>query len=98
MANRLKMAIGESIFTLRQRGWSVRRIARELGIHRETVARYLRRGQLRSKPANAPPGPEAAEAGAKPANAPPGKGRPGSGAKPANAPLGSEDGGGESPC
>ena len=45
MANLLKMAVIESIVTLRQRGWSLRRIARELGIHRETVARHLRQGQ-----------------------------------------------------
>ena len=42
MANRLKAATVHSILTLRQRGWSYRRIARELGIHRETVARYVR--------------------------------------------------------
>lgn len=28
--------------TLRRRGWSCRRIARELGVNRETVSRYLR--------------------------------------------------------
>jgi transposase len=42
MANQLKMAKIHSIQTLHARGWSQRRIARELGIHRETVARYLR--------------------------------------------------------
>jgi transposase len=41
MANRLKMAKVHSIQTLHARGWSQRRIARELGIHRETVARYV---------------------------------------------------------
>ena len=41
MANRLKMAKIHSIQTLHARGWSQRRIARELGIHRETVARYV---------------------------------------------------------
>lgn len=42
MANRLKMAKINAILTLRERGWSCRRIARELGIHRETVGRYVR--------------------------------------------------------
>jgi hypothetical protein len=41
MANRLKMAKVHSIQVLHARGWSQRRIARELGIHRETVARYV---------------------------------------------------------
>jgi transposase len=31
----------QSIRSLAERGWSRRRIARELGLHRETVARYL---------------------------------------------------------
>ena len=42
MANQLKMAKVQSIQTLHARGWSQRRIARELGVHRETVARYVR--------------------------------------------------------
>ena len=41
MANQLKMALVESIITLHGHGWSRRRIARELGIHRETVGRYV---------------------------------------------------------
>lgn len=41
MANRLKMAKVHSIQVLHARGWSQRRIVRELGIHRETVARYV---------------------------------------------------------
>lgn len=55
MANRLRMGVIDSIITLHRRGWSVRRIARELGIHRETVASHLKQG-LESKPANAPLG------------------------------------------
>jgi IS30 family transposase len=43
MANQLKMAMVHAIITLLERGWSYRRIARELGLHRETVAR---RGSL----------------------------------------------------
>ncbi len=42
MANQLKMAKVHTILTLRARGWSYRRIGRELGVHRETAARYAR--------------------------------------------------------
>ena len=42
MANQLTMAKVHSILTLHQRGWSNRRIARALGIHRKTVGRYVR--------------------------------------------------------
>ena len=41
MANQLKMVMVNTILTLKQRGWSQRRIARELGINRETVAKYI---------------------------------------------------------
>src|SRR6516162_7928515 len=58
MANLLKMAISETIRTLHRRGWSQRRIAAELGIHRETVARHLRLPDSDPKPANAPTGPD----------------------------------------
>lgn len=44
MANRLRMAKVHSIQTLHARGWSQRRIARALGVDRETVARYVRAG------------------------------------------------------
>jgi IS30 family transposase len=67
MGNQLKMAFIDSIFTLHQRGWSQRRIARELGIHRETVAQYLQQGPPESKPAIAPVGSEAVSAESKPA-------------------------------
>ena len=39
MANQIKMATSASIVELYERGWSKRRIARELGLDRETVAR-----------------------------------------------------------
>lgn len=42
MANHLKMAKVSGILLLRERGWSFRRIARELGVHRVTVARHVR--------------------------------------------------------
>lgn len=69
MANQLKMAKMQAIIGLLEQGWSYRRIARELGIHRETVARYDRLRQL--KPANPTPG-SGDEDFSKPANATPG--------------------------
>ena len=48
MANLLSMATIDAILTLRQRNWSIRRIAKELGLHRDTVARHL---QLQQQPA-----------------------------------------------
>ncbi len=62
MANQLKMAKVHAIRVLRERGWSYRRIARELGIHRETVARYLAlaRGSP-SKPAKVITGSESSD-------------------------------------
>ena len=72
MSNLLKMAVSETIRTLHRRGWSQRRIADELGINRETVARHLRRADPPSKPANTPPGSGTSDDAPKPANAPPG--------------------------
>lgn len=72
MANQLRVAQIHSILTLYERGWSCRRIARELGIHRETVARHVRvRGSdpPGSKPATAPTGSSEVSA-SKPATAP----------------------------
>jgi transposase len=59
MANVLKMAKGHSIQVLHARGWSQRRIARALGVHRETVARYVRlaEGSPRDGP-TVPDGPD----------------------------------------
>jgi transposase len=42
MSNVLKVSLQTTIHSLAERGWSQRRIARELGINRETVGRYLR--------------------------------------------------------
>ena len=57
MANQLKMDMVNAILTLKQRGWSQRRIARELGINRETVAKYINLPDAGPKPAtNAPTG------------------------------------------
>jgi transposase len=51
MANSLKMATANAIVALWRRGWSYRRIARELGIHRETVCRYVKLALEEAKPA-----------------------------------------------
>ena len=82
MARQLKVAKVLSIKSLHALGWSQRRIANELDINRETVARYLKEA---AKPAKAPTWP----VDSKPAKAPPGS-ESGSGAsKPAKAPTGS---------
>jgi transposase len=56
--NRLEMDLQESILTLTAKGWSQRKIARELQIDRETVARYRRLAKAgeAAKPANPPAG------------------------------------------
>jgi transposase len=88
MANLLKMAISETIRTLHRRGWSQRRIADELSVNRETVARYLRLPEPDPKPANAPSGSEAAGDTSKPANAPLGSEGTEDTPDPARAPAG----------
>lgn len=52
MSNELGMAMQQAILALKARCWSHRRIAREMGIHRETVGRYL---SLAAKPTINPP-------------------------------------------
>jgi len=72
MANQLKVAVADAIIGLLEHGWSYRRIARELGVHRETVARYDRlRRSSGSKPSNPTPGSDG-ENHSKPANVTPG--------------------------
>ncbi len=56
MANQLTMADIQAILTLHQRGWRNRRIARELNVDRETVAKYIRASACVPKPAKAPIG------------------------------------------
>ena len=51
--NELNVSLQHSILTLAAHGWSHRRIARELDIHRETVGRHLRLAG--SKPAKVDP-------------------------------------------
>jgi transposase len=63
------MALIEAIVSLKARGWSNRRIARELGVDRDTISR-----QLRSNAAKAPIGVSEAVAEANAAKAPIGAG------------------------
>jgi transposase len=70
MANRLKMALIDSIHSLYQLGWSQRRIAHELRVNRETVAKHLGGRHVPSKPATAPIGSLSDGASSKPATAP----------------------------
>ncbi len=74
MANQLKMADIEAIVALHAQGWSYRWIAQRLGIHRETVSRYVRLAD--SKPANLHAGTKGVEADPKPANLHTGDGEP----------------------
>ena len=72
MANILKMAKIHAIIGLLEQDWPHRRIARELGVHRETVARYDRlRKANGSKPAISTAG-SSSEEGSKPAISAPG--------------------------
>lgn len=57
MGNYLKMASQQHISALLDLGWSQRRIAREVGVHRETVGRYAVMRQ--ANPANPIAGSEA---------------------------------------
>ena len=70
--NQLKVDQQETIIRLKQRGWSARRIARELGYNRETVSKYL----LTAKPATPSPGNERKEGGAEPPESPLGDPKP----------------------
>jgi transposase len=75
------MAKVQSILSLHAQGWPQRRIARELGIDRETVRKYVEQRFCEPKPANAPTG----SAGSKPAIL---AGLPAADPKPAHAPIG----------
>jgi len=88
MANYLKMAVVHAIIGLLEQGWAYRRIARELGVHRETVARYDRLRQTgAAKPANPTPG-SSPDHQPKPANVTAGS-SPDHQPKPANVTAGS---------
>jgi transposase len=64
MANLIKVATTHSITARYNRGWSQRRIARELGLNRETVGRYIR---LEIERASKPAIPTAGSPASKPA-------------------------------
>jgi transposase len=74
MANRLKMAAANSIYTLLEQGYSHRWIARALKIDRATVRRHAEQVRQGSNPAGAPPGSEGPQrpADSNAAGAPPG--------------------------
>jgi transposase len=72
MSNLLIVAMIDLILSLHRKGWSQRRIASELDINRETVARYLKQARAAPKPAIAPPGSDSSEVAPKPAIAPSG--------------------------
>src|SRR5579859_5334773 len=57
--NQLNVSLQHSIATLAAKGWSARKIARELGVHRETVGHYLHPTAEDSKPAIVPAGSKA---------------------------------------
>ena len=87
MANQIKMATSTSIIELYEHGWSQRRIARDLDLNRETVARHIRLHRTPdSKPAILPAGIDAAGE-AKPAKVPTGIDEGGD-PKPAKVPAG----------
>ena len=69
MANRLKMADINAIRALLGKGWSRRKVSRELGINRETVGRYARifAAESGSKPATVAAGSADSDVKSKPA-------------------------------
>src|SRR6516162_4905671 len=87
MANQLKMAEVDAILALHRRRWSIRRIAKALGIHRDTVSRYVR-GEPGSNQARAPIGPSADQAANSPTTTD-ASAEPASDSNQARAPLGS---------
>ena len=88
--NQLNVSLQHSITTLAAKGWSARKIARELGVHRETVGRYLPPVAPESKPAIVPTG-SASPSDPNPAIAPAGS-ETAAEAKPAHVPAGSKPG------
>lgn len=58
--NRLEVSLQQTIITLAQRGWSQRRIARELAVDRETVKRYAAAAKPATNPTAGSEGPKPA--------------------------------------
>ncbi len=69
--NQLNVSLQHSIAALAAKNWSARKIARELGVHRETVGRYLHPVEADAKPAIPPTGSQA-DSNSKPAIVPAG--------------------------
>lgn len=88
--NELNVSLQHSITTLAGHGWSHRKIARELGVHRETVGRYLAGTKAVAKPAIVPAG-SAEPVDSKPAIPPIGSAEAAD-SKPAIVPTGSKAG------
>lgn len=65
--NQLKVNQQETIVALRAQGWSKRRIARELGVDRQTVRRYLDAAEAKS-PTNPHTGSDGVESSTSPVN------------------------------
>ena len=57
MSYLLKVATIDIILSLHRRGWSQRRIARELDVNRETVARHLKHAKSAQNQPMRPPAP-----------------------------------------
>jgi transposase len=92
MANQLKMAQSDAILALHQRQWSIRHIAKELGLHRDTVARHIQAFEQQPKQAGAPFGSDAEWGGCGEAKqvTPEGGAQSSKQATPVEAPLGSK--------
>jgi transposase len=73
MANQLKVEVIQNIRALKEQGWSQRRIARELGLDRETVRRHWKRGGDPKPATLSTPGNEGGEG---PSPVPPGRVEP----------------------
>ncbi len=73
MANQIKMATSASIIELYSRGWTQRRIARELDLNRETVSRHIRLHMAAASEPAIPPAGEDSAADSKPAILPTGE-------------------------
>ena len=58
MSNVLKVSLQEAIRSLHEKGWGQRRIARELGIHRNTVKGYIEGGSKCTTQSTAGQGPD----------------------------------------
>ncbi len=89
MANRLKVAKVLSVKQLHDQGWSQRRIARELGISRDAVARHLRKAGKSAAPISEEGASNKATSEKAPTGSQPSGGVPNKATWPTQAPTGS---------